>query len=318
MLTHAPDFYVQAIVDREHDKDTRSWHSNRCVLIGDAAHPATPALFQGANLAIEDAHLLVNILSKAQTSYPLPKLFEQFAKQRIKHVVRVQKVSFQQTKLSQVNSTPSVLLRDTALKMLPARFIERTLRKTTSWDPRAALKDVFEKNGSKSLKSFRSDDEVSVTSSAGSSKRYTTVTCRSSKEAAMAAANAACEMSTSEFDPLEEGSSCIPSPVPSSLESNYAYVAQGLTDLTFEERRSISSQASDSLCSFMSAKPTAGKRASVSSFQGASWTPVEPEVDSKKRLNVNPYLAYADDPVVPRALEGDHHVNPTYIDDLLG
>ncbi len=40
------------------------WHNEEMVLLGDAAHPTLPFLAQGANLAIEDAYVLVRRLSE--------------------------------------------------------------------------------------------------------------------------------------------------------------------------------------------------------------------------------------------------------------
>ncbi|KAJ3367193.1 hypothetical protein GGF31_007690 [Allomyces arbusculus] len=129
-LTEAPDFYLQPIVDRESDKDATEWYSNRCVLVGDAAHPMTPELFQGANLAVEDAALLATMLSTAAVSTPSHVIFAEYSAKRIKHVTRIQKMSYSITTTGQ--SSSGALLRDTALKLIPARLIEAKLRKTTS------------------------------------------------------------------------------------------------------------------------------------------------------------------------------------------
>lgn len=43
------------------------WHSGRVVLIGDAAHPTTPQLASGAGMAIEDALVLADELSEADS-----------------------------------------------------------------------------------------------------------------------------------------------------------------------------------------------------------------------------------------------------------
>jgi salicylate hydroxylase len=41
----------------------RSWHTSRCVLIGDAAHGMLPHQGQGANVTIEDAVVLAELLA---------------------------------------------------------------------------------------------------------------------------------------------------------------------------------------------------------------------------------------------------------------
>ncbi|KAJ7226755.1 hypothetical protein GGX14DRAFT_692993 [Mycena pura] len=42
--------------------ELKSWHKGRVVLIGDAAHPTSPHLGQGANQAFEDVHHLIRLL----------------------------------------------------------------------------------------------------------------------------------------------------------------------------------------------------------------------------------------------------------------
>ncbi|KNE62320.1 hypothetical protein AMAG_07551 [Allomyces macrogynus ATCC 38327] len=137
-LTNQHDYYLQPIVDREHDRATSEWHTARCVLLGDAAHPATPELFQGANLAVEDAAMLAGLIASCPPSTPPAKIFAEFAAKRLKHVTRIQKMSYSQTKLSQLQSKPTVMLRNAALKLIPTRLLESRLRKTAAWDPNAA------------------------------------------------------------------------------------------------------------------------------------------------------------------------------------
>jgi 2-polyprenyl-6-methoxyphenol hydroxylase-like FAD-dependent oxidoreductase len=54
-----------ALYDRE---PLRRWHTDRLVLLGDAAHPMLPWLGQGANSAIEDAMALATIIEGAPTT----------------------------------------------------------------------------------------------------------------------------------------------------------------------------------------------------------------------------------------------------------
>nr|Q9C447.1 RecName: Full=FAD-dependent monooxygenase paxM; AltName: Full=Paxilline synthesis protein M [Penicillium paxilli]AAK11530.1 PaxM [Penicillium paxilli] len=44
------------------------WHHGRCVLLGDSVHKMTPNVGQGANMAIEDAAALANLLRKMRIS----------------------------------------------------------------------------------------------------------------------------------------------------------------------------------------------------------------------------------------------------------
>ena len=60
------------------------WHRGHGVLIGDAAHPTLPFLAQGANLALEDAWVLADCLSKA----PVAQALSQYQTRRHARVSR--------------------------------------------------------------------------------------------------------------------------------------------------------------------------------------------------------------------------------------
>ncbi|KAA8574670.1 hypothetical protein EYC84_003920 [Monilinia fructicola] len=58
------------------------WYDGRCVLIGDAAHPTSPHLGQGANQAMEDCYHLQRLLpdaGSALSTADLTKFFAEFA-----------------------------------------------------------------------------------------------------------------------------------------------------------------------------------------------------------------------------------------------
>ena len=57
----------------------RSWYRGRVLLIGDAAHPITPHLGQGAAQAVEDSVVLAELLPQDR---PLPELLEAFMLRR--------------------------------------------------------------------------------------------------------------------------------------------------------------------------------------------------------------------------------------------
>jgi len=61
-LIHATDKVVKyGLYDRP---ELSSWHKDRVVLLGDAAHPTSPHLGQGANQAFEDVYHLTHILDQ--------------------------------------------------------------------------------------------------------------------------------------------------------------------------------------------------------------------------------------------------------------
>ena len=61
------------------------WHGQRSALLGDAAHPTLPFLAQGANMALEDAWVLADCLSKMPVDRALPA----YQARRRARVVRV-------------------------------------------------------------------------------------------------------------------------------------------------------------------------------------------------------------------------------------
>ena len=76
------------LYDRE-ALDSENWVSigGRCVLVGDAAHPTSPHLGQGANQALEDCWWLTELLPdvgerREMASEELRELFGRFAERR--------------------------------------------------------------------------------------------------------------------------------------------------------------------------------------------------------------------------------------------
>jgi salicylate hydroxylase/6-hydroxynicotinate 3-monooxygenase len=59
VLAACPDVHKWAIVDRD---ALPRWHENKVTLLGDACHPMTPYMAQGAAMAIEDAAVLSRCL----------------------------------------------------------------------------------------------------------------------------------------------------------------------------------------------------------------------------------------------------------------
>ncbi|MER7563964.1 NAD(P)/FAD-dependent oxidoreductase [Streptomyces sp. NPDC097941] len=65
------------------------WRSGRTVLIGDAAHAASPATGQGASMALEDAVVLAKSLRDAPDTEAALGLYERLRRPRVEHNITV-------------------------------------------------------------------------------------------------------------------------------------------------------------------------------------------------------------------------------------
>jgi salicylate hydroxylase/6-hydroxynicotinate 3-monooxygenase len=85
-----------AIVDRD---PLPGWSDGPMVLLGDAAHPMTQYMAQGAASAMEDAVVLSRCIAEQPTD--LPAAFARFAKARRERTARIQGTSQQNTFMRQ-------------------------------------------------------------------------------------------------------------------------------------------------------------------------------------------------------------------------
>lgn len=91
----------------------------RVLLLGDAAHAATPNLGQGASMAIEDAYRLSKIIHHASNDEDISSLYRSI---RIPRVKRVIELSYNFGRIAQWESTPGVVLRNAAMRLTPDRL----------------------------------------------------------------------------------------------------------------------------------------------------------------------------------------------------
>ena len=105
---------VTGIYDRP---PARRWGVHRTTLLGDAAHPMTPNIGQGACQALEDAVVLARCLSDA----PGPEGLRQYERLRIPRTSALVRRSRQLGALAQTSKPPLTLLRDTLVRATPAR-----------------------------------------------------------------------------------------------------------------------------------------------------------------------------------------------------
>ncbi len=103
----------QPIYDR---RPARRWGEGRVTLLGDAAHPTTPNLGQGACQAIEDAVALAACLSDATD---IARALRTYESQRIKRTTTIVNLSRQIGRVGQFENTFACWLRDAALKHIP-------------------------------------------------------------------------------------------------------------------------------------------------------------------------------------------------------
>jgi 2-polyprenyl-6-methoxyphenol hydroxylase-like FAD-dependent oxidoreductase len=69
--------------------DLRRWATDRMLLIGDAAHAASPATGQGASMALEDAVILAKALRDVGDRGPALELYERIRRPRVDHNIAV-------------------------------------------------------------------------------------------------------------------------------------------------------------------------------------------------------------------------------------
>ncbi len=96
-----------------------SWGRGRATLLGDAAHPMTPDLSQGAAQALEDAVVLAASLRDASDPGAGLRAYEAARRKRTAQVVRR---SFQAGRLAQASSAAGAAFRDLMIGLLPNRL----------------------------------------------------------------------------------------------------------------------------------------------------------------------------------------------------
>ena len=101
-----------------HPEPAQRWGEGRITLLGDAAHPMTPDLGQGACQAIEDAVVLARSLDEEGDIEAALRLYEERRADRVAYVVR------QSRRLGRIGQLENPLLRrlrDATLRAIPKR-----------------------------------------------------------------------------------------------------------------------------------------------------------------------------------------------------
>ena len=102
------------------------WHSGRVVLLGDAAHPMTPNLGQGAAQAIEDAVVLDECLAATSTIQDALMRYEQ---RRVARANGIVGASRRFGVIAQWSNPVATWIRDRAMSLLPASMAVNQARK---------------------------------------------------------------------------------------------------------------------------------------------------------------------------------------------
>lgn len=100
-----------------------TWHRGRAVLLGDAAHPTTPNLGQGACMAIESAAVLAEELSRSDVDEAIAS----YVRQRVPRVARITNESWKIGSIGQWEGRFATAMRDAMVRAVPPRMTERHL-----------------------------------------------------------------------------------------------------------------------------------------------------------------------------------------------
>ncbi|KAI0823310.1 FAD/NAD-P-binding domain-containing protein [Trametes gibbosa] len=110
--------------------ELQSWHKGRVVLLGDAAHPTSPHLGQGANQAFEDIYHLVRLLSRhnpdaaGPSTELLGKIFREYEGLRIERTASLVKQARSQGDVRVVNGIEACKKRNDVLRTQDDMFSE--------------------------------------------------------------------------------------------------------------------------------------------------------------------------------------------------
>jgi 2-polyprenyl-6-methoxyphenol hydroxylase-like FAD-dependent oxidoreductase len=106
------------------------WGQGKITLLGDAAHPCTPNLGQGACMALEDALVLAQCASRENSVETALRRYEQLRRSRTAHI---QQRSLLMGQIGQWQNPLFVMARNAVTSLLPSWPFERNLRTVYSY-----------------------------------------------------------------------------------------------------------------------------------------------------------------------------------------
>jgi 6-hydroxynicotinate 3-monooxygenase len=90
VLAACPDVHKWALADRD---PLETWHDRNVTLLGDACHPMTPYMAQGAAMALEDAAVLSRLVAEADSRTGIADAFRRLEATRKSRTSKVQLTS---------------------------------------------------------------------------------------------------------------------------------------------------------------------------------------------------------------------------------
>lgn len=133
LIENSPEIIKNKIGDR---KPQKGWHKKNVVLIGDAAHPTTPNLGQGACMSIEGAYLVAKCINKFND---FGSAFLHYEKLHFKRSSSVTKQSLLNGKIGQLKNSTIIRLRNFIFQFLPEKLALRMLDKYFGYDVTKAV-----------------------------------------------------------------------------------------------------------------------------------------------------------------------------------
>jgi 2-polyprenyl-6-methoxyphenol hydroxylase-like FAD-dependent oxidoreductase len=133
-LVRAVD-WPRAVYDELSDVRVDRWYRDRVVLVGDAAHAMTPNLGQGANSAMTDALVLINLL--ATMNGDIEAAATRYEQIRKPFVTRIQDAAWLGGRMASLKSAPMRAVRDSVIRLsqaiAPAR--RASMKLTAGYNP---------------------------------------------------------------------------------------------------------------------------------------------------------------------------------------
>ena len=116
-LIRSIDVWENAVYDELHDIRVDDWSKGRVVLLGDAAHAMTPNLGQGANSAMVDAVVFMNLLVECGGERNWQQAGRRYQELRKPFVTRIQKAAWFGGQIADWRSAPARGLRDVLFRL---------------------------------------------------------------------------------------------------------------------------------------------------------------------------------------------------------